>query len=249
MSLQSLVILLITTLAPVAIVGWYIYRKDQYKPEPLKVLFITAFCGFLGGLFASMLTKVGLNLPEIYVMQEPIVTIGTPLRVMQALCIGDIIMMLILAGVAIFNRMFDEQVDGIVYSVFIALGFILCQNIIYLLYKERSLVDADSLRALFLIPIYFFYAILSGYYFSRVCYRRPRWNWPLIYDLVLFFFYPFLWHTMLVTLLLVVDIDINAWLGIFVFLVLTCVCFMVMNYGIQRIESHLARDVREGGEK
>lgn len=109
-----------------------------------------------------------------------------------------------------------------------------------------SIVEKDVQRAFFLIPIYFFYAIQLGYYVSRLCYRRPRWDWRLIYDLILFLFYPFFWHVILVVILLASEVNLKAWAGFLIFLVLIYGCFGFLSYGIQRIESHLIRDVREG---
>lgn len=238
--------LIVTTIAPIIIMGWYMYQKDQYKPEPLKALFITAFAGFLGGFLASLLTKIGMGLTDIQSMTAPTATTEKFCEVALVLGTGDLIMLLILAATVIFNRSFDEQVDGIVYSVFIALGFILCQNIIYLLFNDHVLFQEDVLRALFLIPIYFFYAILSGYYISRVCYRRPRWNWRLIYDLALLLIFPFLCQYLLVLFLINTEVNLLVWQGLLIFLLLTYVCFLIMSFGIQRIESHLARDRREG---
>lgn len=245
MSELSFFNLIVTTIAPI-IMGWYMYRKDHYKPEPLKALFITAFVGFLGGFLASLLTKVCVELPEIYSMEGPTATSEELSEVALVLGIGDLIMLVILAATVILNHSFDEQVDGIVYSVFIALGFILCQNIIFLLLNEHVIFQEDVLRALFLIPIYFFYAILSGYYVSRVCYRRPRWNWRLIYDLALLLIIPFLCQFLLVLFLINTEVNLLVWQGLLIFLFLTYVCFLVMSFGIQRIESHLARDRREG---
>ena len=246
MHIQSIFVVLFTALAPVIIMGWYIYRKDQYKPEPLRTLLFCAFTGFLGGLLTSIITKSLLELPDTCNITVPSITSPALLTVMKTLGVGDLMMMLILAGIVLFNRFFDEQFDGIVYSVFVTLGFILCQNIIYLYANDFTLFDFSTLRALLLIPIYFFYAILSGYYLSRVCFRRPRWNWLLFYDLALFLFLPFLLHTLLTTLLLAFNQDLHIWQGILVFLILTYTCFLSMSFGIQRIESHLSRDYREG---
>ena len=245
MNAESIFNLFLTTLAPVAIMGWYIYRKDHYKPEPLKVLFISAFSGFLGGFLAYVLTKVGLYLPEIYRMHEPAFTSSALLNVMMTLGIGDLIILLLLVGTVLCNRFFDEQVDGIVYAVFIALGFILCQNIIYLLYRDRSIVEEDVQRAFFLIPIYFFYAIQLGYYVSRLCYHRPCKKWRRLSDLAYFLFYPFLWHVILVVILLASEVKLNAWIGFIIFLVLIIGCFRIMGYCIQQIENLLERDVQE----
>ena len=244
MNIDSLLITILTTIAPVAIMGYYIYKKDYLKPEPLRALLLTAFFGFIGGFLTTLLVW-NLGLPNIYAIQESEVTVSALLHVMEAIALGYLVMMVILALLIIFNRHFDEQMDGIVYASFIALGFILCQNAGYLLFHGDLIVDTDAMRALFLVPIYFFCAIFSGYFVSRLYYRKPRWTWKLAYDLCCFIVIPFACHTVLTAILLASEIRLSAWLGALFCLGLIYVCFLTMNVAIQFIESHLARDVRD----
>ena len=258
MDLQSIFNLIVTTLIPLVFMGWYIYKKDEYKPEPLRALFVTFFVGAFFGLLASICTKVGYGLPEIYGMNTDSVAtymesketrdliIGYFALTTKNLVIGDLFLIGGLIFVFLFNHFFDEQVDGIVYSVFVAMGFIFCQNVIFLLYKDFTIFDTETLRALFIIPIYFFYAILCGYYLSRIRYRRPRWNWLLAYDLVCFLLVPFIFQVLLTVLLLVCDLKLPIWVALLICLVIMYACFFCMHYALQRIESHLARDQKEG---
>lgn len=239
-------LVILTTLTPVVIMGWYIYHRDRKKPEPINVLFVTAFAGMLGGLVAYAINKIGMGVPEIYLVNDHIVTSTAFSKVIMALVIGDVIMVLTLIGTAIFNRYFDEQLDGIIYSVFISLGFIFFQNALFLMHNGTFSFATENFRALFLVPIYFFYAILSGYYFARVIYRRPSSTKLLIYDLACFILYPFVLQVLLVTLLIVINLEFPFWGTLLLFLLLIYLCFVLMAYCNQRIESHLRRDVSEG---
>ena len=243
MDINSLLITIVTTIAPAAIMGVYMYWRDYLQPEPPRVLLITGFAGLVLG-FLTYLTIWQLGLPIIYDVNVTAVSHLALLHVAEAIGLGYVVMMVSLLLLVVLNRYFDEQVDGIVYSSFLALGFILCQNAIYLLPHAQTLFDADVLRALFLIPIYFFCAILSGYYVSRLYFRRPRWTWVLAYDLACFILIPFACHLVLTTLLLASEVSLHVIGGLVLFLVLMYICFIAMNFAAQRIESHLARDAR-----
>lgn len=243
MDINSLLITIVTTIAPAAIMGVYMYWRDYLQPEPPRVLLITGFAGLVLG-FLTYLTIWQLGLPIIYDVNVTAVSYLALLHVAEAIGLGYVVMMVSLLLLVVLNRYFDEQVDGIVYSSFLALGFILCQNAIYLLPHAQTLFDADVLRALFLIPIYFFCAILSGYYVSRLYFRRPRWTWVLAYDLACFILIPFACHLILTTLLLASEVNLKTIFGLVVFVGLIGVCFIAMNFAAQRIESHLARDAR-----
>ena len=243
MDINSLLITILTTIVPVAIMGVYMYRKDYLQPEPPRALLITIFAGIVLG-FLTYIAVWQLGLPIIYDVNVTSFSQSALLHVAETIGLGYAVMIVSLLLLVAFNRYFDEQVDGIVYSSFLALGFILCQNAIYLLSHAQTLFDADVLRALFLVPIYYFGAILAGYYVSRLYFRRPRWTWTLAYDLACFILIPFASHLVLTTLLLASEVDLYAFSGFLLFLVLMYICFIAMSFAIQRIESHLARDAR-----
>ncbi len=48
------VLVILAALAPVAVVIWYIYRKDRKQPEPTKLL----IKAFIYGVFSALLTLV-----------------------------------------------------------------------------------------------------------------------------------------------------------------------------------------------
>ena len=65
-------------------------------------------------------------------------------------------------------RHFDEKMDGVVYAVFVSLGFAALENVLYLFENADEFVTVGIMRALFSVPGHFCFAVLMGYYYSLV---------------------------------------------------------------------------------
>ena len=61
------------------------------------------------------------------------------------------------------NKNFNSLFDGIVYAVFVSLGFAALENIFYVL--ENGFGNAVS-RAIMSVPGHMFFAVIMGYYYS-----------------------------------------------------------------------------------
>jgi RsiW-degrading membrane proteinase PrsW (M82 family) len=85
------------------------------------------------------------------------------------------------------NRNFNEKFDGIVYSVFIALGFAGIEN---LLYVFTGGYGVGLIRAVTAVPAHTFFGIMMGYYFSLARFS----NSYITGFLMLAFIMPFVFH-------------------------------------------------------
>ena len=63
------------------------------------------------------------------------------------------------------NPYFDEHFDGIVYAVYIGLGFAAFENVLYVLNAEDWL-NVGIMRALLSVSGHYAYAVMMGYYYS-----------------------------------------------------------------------------------
>lgn len=61
---------------------------------------------------------------------------------------------------------FDEKLDGIVYSVFSALGFATVENIMYVVFRFSGNYYVGILRGLLSVPAHMLFGITMGYYLS-----------------------------------------------------------------------------------
>lgn len=78
---------------------------------------------------------------------------------------------------------FDERFDGIVYGVFVSLGFACVENILYIfgfLFSDgvATAYSISLMRAIFSIPCHFFCGVILGYYLSLAKFERVHTTSP-----------------------------------------------------------------------
>ncbi|NTW70797.1 MAG: PrsW family intramembrane metalloprotease [Eubacteriaceae bacterium] len=153
--------ILIGALAPVIALILLFYFIDRRDKEPAANLAIAFFSG------------VAIVLPVLIV--ETILTYFAGGRSTLA---GAAFSAFIIAGLTeeYFKRMvlvkrfyhspyFDEKLDGIIYAVFIALGFAAVENIMYL-YNFSHIQNIGIYRGLLSVPAHMMFGVTMGYYIS-----------------------------------------------------------------------------------
>ena len=160
-------IIVATALLPVVILGWWIYRKDAAKPEPLSQLFTAFFYG-VGSAFVSMLLATPLTLLVGFDSIEQMNTLGAALSVsLFSAAIPEEIAKLIMLWLFLRkNPYYDEYLDGIVYAACVGLGFAGAENILYLLQSEDWLITG-VVRGVTAVPAHFAIACAMGYFYSK----------------------------------------------------------------------------------
>ena len=134
------------------------------------------------------------------------------------------------------NEYFDEKMDGIVYAVWVSLGFAALENILYLFTNADSFLSVGIARAIFAVPGHFCFGILMGYYYSLAKFypKSPRKNRALILAA------PILVHGLYDSRLFVIGVTpIISGVLLILFLVF---CYKMWRYGSDRIREHLERD-------
>lgn len=174
-----LLLVLVAALAPVAVALWYIFKQDSAKPEPKKWLIKAFFYGVLSALLALVLCFPC----EFFIgggfEQEYSSIVDAFIGAFASAAIPEEAAKLIMLWLLVKNNLyFDEKFDGIVYAVFISMGFAGFENILYLIngLGDGSWVGTGIVRALFSIPGHFFFAVLMGYYYSLYHFGIDRSN-------------------------------------------------------------------------
>lgn len=170
------VFVILAAIAPVAVLIWYIYRKDRIQPEPTKLL----IKAFLYGIVSALLTLV-IVIPFEAIIEwsnEEAETIGDAISkaFFMAAIPEELAKLLMLWLLLRNNPYFDEHFDGIVYAVCIGMGFAALENIFYLFDNYESWISVGIARALFAVPGHFLDAVIMGYYYSLWHFRIVR-NW------------------------------------------------------------------------
>lgn len=149
---------------PAMLLGLYIWRKDPH-PEP----FIWVFRAFLAGVVICL--PVASIEQYIHYMLfgegEPATLFGsTTVAFFVAAAPEEGAKLLALWLLLRKNPHFDESFDGIVYAVFISLGFATLENIGYVFMSGEEWMGTAIMRALLAVPGHYAFAIMMGYYYA-----------------------------------------------------------------------------------
>lgn len=179
MSQMQLPLILLAALAPIAILAYYIYRRDKFQKEPVKELLKAFGMGILS-IPVSLLISTPLEFAGFYSMETQTLLDAVKLSFLGAAIPEEIAKFLMLWLFVRKSRCFDENVDGIVYASVVSLGFAAVENILYLVTNYESWISVGITRALFSVPGHFFFGVLMGYYYSLFRFypaagRKVKW--------------------------------------------------------------------------
>jgi RsiW-degrading membrane proteinase PrsW (M82 family) len=167
---MDILILLVAALLPAVLLGYYIWKQDP-QPEPTNWLIRAALYG-MGICFPVALVEMAIQ--NVFIGGEPTTLLGTTFQAFFVAALPEESFKLLALWLVLRrNPFFDEHVDGIVYAVFVGLGFAAIENIGYVM--SNGLTTA-ILRALLAVPGHYAFAILMGYYYSVYHFidRSPR---------------------------------------------------------------------------
>lgn len=160
-------------LAPVAVLFYYINRKDRSNQEPAKELLKAFGLGILS-IFVSLTISLPLGALGLFV-NDPSTFLGGAATAFFGAAIPEEIAKFLMFWVLVRrSRHFDEHMDGIVYASCVSLGFAALENVMYLFSNYDAWVSVGISRAIFSVPGHFFFGILMGYYFSIVRFGASR---------------------------------------------------------------------------
>lgn len=167
---MQLTLVILAALAPVVAILWYIYRKDKLQPEPpiwlMKAFGFGVISAFLGlCLSIAICSSLGIEIGESVCTNIPEAFANAFLSAAIPEEAAKLLMLWLLLRK---NPHYDELFDGIVYAVFIGMGFAGLENIEYLLggISDGSWVGIGIGRALLAVPGHALFAVLMGYYYS-----------------------------------------------------------------------------------
>jgi len=148
---------LLASLAPVFIILFYIYFRDRYEKEPLGMLIKALLLGIVIVLPVIFVERLLMNLmPQsgkvLAAAWHAFVVAGTTEELFKFLALYLLIWK---------SPSFNEKFDGIVYAVFVSLGFAGVENVLYVL--DGGMQTALT-RAITAVPAHAIFGITMGYY-------------------------------------------------------------------------------------
>lgn len=164
--------LLLLALTPAIIIMMYVYFRDKYEKEPIKLILKGMLLGaiiiFPVGLIENILTVFGKSLPLIpKAAWDGFVVAGFTEETFKFMMVFILIWR---------NQNFNEKFDGIVYSVSVALGFAAIENLFYV-FSENS-IQVGLLRAFTAVPGHTIFGIIMGFYLGLARFEpmyRRKW--------------------------------------------------------------------------
>ena len=174
----------LAALIPVIVLCVYIYKKDRAEKEPLGLLLLLFFLGvatavpavYLERALSHLNTSLFAPLGEIIDGETYLSTgVYTAYQSLNAFIVTALIeeglKWLVLFFVTRKNKNFNSLFDGIIYSVFVSLGFAAIENILYVFSAlsegAESAVTTASLRAVASIPGHMFFAVFMGVFYTK----------------------------------------------------------------------------------
>lgn len=160
-----MILVIFTALLPALLLGWWIYRKDSLRPEPLKQLYL-AFLYGVGSAFVSLLISQLMGFMGIMVYDLGSYTGAISTALFAAALPEEIAKLTMLWLFLRKSKYYDEYFDGIVYAACVGLGFAATENVLYLLQSDDWLVTG-VVRGITAVPAHFAIACAMGYFYSK----------------------------------------------------------------------------------
>ena len=165
-----ILLIVATALLPALVLGWWIYRKDSLRPEPLPMLY-RAFLFGVGSAFLSLLISTILGLMGLMVYDVGSFTGAVSTALFAAALPEEVAKLTMLWLFLRSNKYYDEYFDGIVYASFIGLGFACIENIEYVFSFGFS---TGVVRALISVPGHFLFGVVLGYFLSLAKFHSEK---------------------------------------------------------------------------
>lgn len=231
-----MLMMILVALLPVALLLFYIYRKDKLSPEPTGQL-LKAFLFGVASAPLSFCISIPLGFLGFYSEMRYTIFDSIGYAFWAAAVPEEVAKFVMLWLLLRRNRYFDEKMDGIVYAVCVSLGFAALENVMYLFSNYDSYLQVGISRALFAVPGHFCFGILMGYYYSLAKFY-PKASGR---NKVLVLLAPIIAHGVYDSILFMIDVvPALSWILMIAFLVL---CHKMWKYGSARIKEHFDRDI------
>ena len=161
---------ILAAVLPAWILLRYIYRHDTVEKEPGGLLAALLGMGVAAALCSGVLERLGQS--ALYLLADP----GSPA---YTIILAFLVVAVVEEGTKFFflrrmtwkNPNFNYRFDGIVYAVFVSLGFAAFENIQYVLHYGLSVALP---RAVFALPGHMSFAVFMGLFYGRAKRCRSR---------------------------------------------------------------------------
>lgn len=173
------ILLVIAALFPAVALCIYVFKKDRAEKEPFGLLLLllvlgAAICypaGELEGVLLSGIREFFISSKMARVQDGALyltsdftyILYNVAENFLGIALVEEGLKFLVLYLVTRNNKNFNSLFDGIIYSVFVSLGFAALENVLYV--TKYGWMNA-VVRAILSVPGHMFFAVLMGYYYT-----------------------------------------------------------------------------------
>lgn len=159
-------------IAPTIAYIFWIYLKDKYDKEPInrlvKFFLLGVFMGVIALIIEFILLKLDILTGYTSTIYISFIVAGMTEEGLKAF---------VLIPNLLKERYFNEELDGIIYSVFLSLGFATLENLLYILKEDQStVIQVGLIRAIISVPAHMLFAITMGYYISKYKFSTDKFK-------------------------------------------------------------------------
>lgn len=147
-----------------------IYRKDKIEKEPGRLLFRCFVFGALMVFPAGICESIIGDILDIIFSEGSLIKAFVDYYCVVGLC-EELFKYLILILLVSKSKEYDCMFDGIVYAVFISLGFATLENMYYVV---DGGIGTAILRMFTSIPGHMVFAVYMGYFYSKYKYSKLK---------------------------------------------------------------------------
>ncbi len=169
---------IVAAVLPTLLLCYYIYSKDRVEKEPpllLAGLFGSGvLCSVAAHYISPMLSTAadrlfegrisyGLTGVMIYDYNADKIAYSALVAFICIAAVEELLKFAALLLITHRNKNFNCLFDGLIYSVFVSLGFGIVENIVYCI---RTGFDSLLLRLVVTVPSHFFYGVIMGFFYA-----------------------------------------------------------------------------------
>lgn len=174
-------LLIVAALLPAIVLCIYVYKKDRREKEPLHLLLFLFLAGVACCYPASLIESVLIDIIEsfftihkandgtLYMAKQAFYIYNFLKYFIGVALVEEFLKWIALVNISKNNKNYNSFFDGMIYAIFVSLGFAALENVMYVI--ENGWYVA-MLRAFLSVPGHMFFAVMMGYHYSL-------WN---IYD-------------------------------------------------------------------
>lgn len=173
-------LLLALAVAPGLAICLYFFTRAIYNPEPVRYLLISFFFGMVAIVPAFIIENAAFTV-------IPNNVVGILISSFLVIALIEEFGKFLVVRYYCFNlKTFDEPLDGIIYSIFVSMGFATIENIAYVYMHGYSVVFARMLTS---IPAHASFSAIMGYYIGKAKFdirRREKLLYTGLFTAILF---------------------------------------------------------------